>query len=137
MTASLSRPKCSNEQAGIWDDIELDDYFLLVAGGEDGKEGLTQIHLKVEDGEVASVSEIDPGPLNVDDLPRSVDDVYAMMEDQDVVQVTYDLVWSVPRSVELVDGHWLFVKLDTEKFPEPIVELDTPDSELGDGSTRP
>lgn len=120
-------------QAGIWDDIGLENYFLLVAGSEEGREGLTQVHVKVEGGEVTSVSEADPGLLSADDLPRSVDDVYALMEDQNVVQATYDLVWSVPRSVALADGQWLFVQLDTEIFPEPIVELDTPDSGIEGG----
>lgn len=120
-------------QAGIWDEIGLHDYFLLIAGRADGGEDLTQVHVKVEDGEVTSVSEVDPGPFDVDALPRSVDDVYAMMDERDVVQATYDLVWSVPRSVELADGHWYFVKLDTESFPEPIVEYDTSDSGMEGG----
>ena len=120
-------------QEGIWDEIGLRDYFLLIAGRGDSGEDLTQVHVKVEDGEVTSVSEVDPGPLDSDALPKSVDEVYAMMDDQDVIQATYDLVWSVPRSLELADGHWYFVKLDTETFPEPIVQLDTPDSGMEGG----
>lgn len=106
-------------QASIWASIDVDSYFLLVAGGAEG-EDLTQIHVQVQAGEVSSVSEIESGSADVDGLPHSVDEVYSILMEEETIGITYDLVWSVPRTVQLSNGDRLIVVIDIEKFPEPI-----------------
>jgi hypothetical protein len=120
-------------QESIWHDLGPSDYFLLIAGQLEGQEDLTQVHVRIEDGEVTSVIEVDSGPMDVGDLPRSVDELYSIMQDEEFSHATYDLVWSVPRSVGLADGRRLFLRLDTDTFPEPIIELDTPETEHESG----
>jgi len=93
-----------------------------VEGGD-----LTQAHIRIEGGEVTSVSEIDPGPVAVDKLPHSVDQVYSILLDGKAADVRYDLVWSAPRTLQMDDGTHLIVVVDDEQFPKPIEELDVPD----------
>lgn len=106
-------------QASIWLANSLDDYYLLVAGGEAG-ERFTQIQVDVDSGRPASVVELEVTTMRVEELPKTVDEVYAMLLDERGSVVTYDLVRAVPRVIELTTGEVLQVKVDTAKFPDPI-----------------
>ncbi len=115
-------------QAGIWVKAGLDDYFLLVAMGVEGG-NLTQIHVKVEDGQPTSVSEVASGSIDVKDLPLSVDEVYSMLLNRNASHIEYNLVLSAPRLMHMADGREIIVVVDTEHFPEPIQEYDVPEGE--------
>lgn len=115
-------------QASIWVANDLDDYYLLVAAGHDGGD-LTQAHIRIQGGEVTSVSEIDPGSVAVDELPHSVDQIYSILLDGNAADVRYDLVWSAPRTLQMTDRTHLIVVVDDVQFPKRIVEFDVPDYE--------
>ena len=78
-------------QASFWVANDLDNHYLLVAAGVEGGD-LTQAHIRIEGGEVTSVSEIDPGSVTVDKLPHSVDLLYSILLDGNTADVRYDLV---------------------------------------------
>jgi hypothetical protein len=126
-------PKAMLErQASIWSAIDVDDYYLLVARSSD-RSDLTQAHVQIKSGDIAAISEIDPGSYTLNDLPQTVDEAYSMLLNGDATSPSYDLVWSSPRTMQMKDGSTVILVLDIEQYPEPLDELGELEGEAHSG----
>ena len=60
------------------------------------------------------------GSVDADEVPTSVEAIYRTLLDHENQVIRYDLVHAAPVSIQLTDGSYLVVKLDTEQYPPPL-----------------
>ncbi len=116
-----------NRQKRIWDENGLDGYYLLVAAKTPNDERFTQRQVKVVDGQVDQVREVEIASLQPSSLPRTIDEYYDLVFDQQARAEFFSLVHAYPRRALTPDGIEYVVRLDTSDYPDALEYVDIPE----------
>lgn len=114
-------------QSQIWQSSRAAEYFVLIVGSR-LDETPTQVQARVVDNAVVGSAVVVEGALAVDQLPLSVEHLYADLltaEASAAAQtqvIRFDLANAVPEVVR-VDDLTFRVFVDTEGFPPPVQVL--------------
>ncbi len=114
-----------NRQASIWRDNGLDMYYLLVAGKTDSDERFTQILVKITNGEVDDVIEVETTSLDPSSLPKTIDAYYELIFDLNARVGSFNLLHAYPERAWVSDGTEYLVTLDLSDYPDALEYFDT------------
>ena len=114
-----------NRQERIWDENNLDSYYLLVAAKTQREERFTQLLMKVVDGQVDQIREVEITTLQPSLLPKTIDEYYTLILDHEAQADSFNLVYAYPRRAVAPDGIEYVVRLDTSSYPDAIEYFDS------------
>ncbi len=114
-----------NRQKRIWDQNGLGSYYLLVAARTPSDERFTQLQVKVVDGQVDQVREVEVTSLQPSSLPDTIDEYYDLIFDHQARAEFFSLVHAYPGRASTPDGIEYVVRLDTSDYPDALEYFDS------------